>query len=132
MKSYTYKFADGTTSTVEVEDSLYEILTEMDKQEKYGNRRETRRHVSLDQLVEQGVEPTVNNGCIIDEILGQIEDWGLSDIISVMTSAQKRLIKQIYVEGLSQQEIAEIEGVKQQAISNRLRKIHRKIQRYFD
>ena len=47
MKPYTYKFADGSKSTVEVPDEIYDILIEMDKQEKYGNRRETRRHISL-------------------------------------------------------------------------------------
>ena len=59
MKEYTYKFADGSKSTVEVPDELYDILIEMDKQEKYGNRRETRRHISLESLMEQGLEPSI-------------------------------------------------------------------------
>ena len=55
MKNYTYKFADGMKSVVEVDDELYGILIEMDRQEKYGNRRETRRHVSLETLTEMGL-----------------------------------------------------------------------------
>lgn len=58
MKNYTYKFADGMKSVVEVDDELYGILIEMDRQEKYGNRRETRRHVSLETLTEMNVEPS--------------------------------------------------------------------------
>ena len=50
MKEYIYKFADGMKSVVAVEDKLFEVLKGLDQAEKYGNRKETRRHVSLDEL----------------------------------------------------------------------------------
>ena len=34
MKKYTYYFADGTKSTIEVEDKWYDILKEMDEAER--------------------------------------------------------------------------------------------------
>ena len=56
MKEYTYYFNDGTTSTVEVSDELYEILDMLDKKEENNNRKNTRRHSSYEWLEENGIE----------------------------------------------------------------------------
>ena len=36
MKEYTYYFADGTKSTIEIEDKWYNVLKEMDEEERKG------------------------------------------------------------------------------------------------
>lgn len=52
---YTYAFATGS-SQVEVPEEWAELLAEMDHEEELHNRRETRRHQSLDDLVYEGLD----------------------------------------------------------------------------
>lgn len=90
MKNYTYKFADGMKSVVEVDDELYGILIEMDRQEKYGNRRETRRHVSLETLTEMNVEPSYTDEYNFDEIFGGMDNERLQEaIFAIVTHTAK-------------------------------------------
>ena len=42
MPKYTYKFNDGTTSTVEVSEEHYKLLTNLDKEERTNNRKQRR------------------------------------------------------------------------------------------
>lgn len=132
---YTYYFADGTKCTVTVQEFGQEWIDELydlDDKEKRNNRRNTRRHVSLEELVEHNAEPTEMDNYFMDAIFGDIQSETFAEAIKTLTSAQKRLVRQLYVEGYTQQDIAEMEGVKQQAISCRLQKIFNKIQRFFD
>ena len=58
---YTYYFADGTKCTVTAQDVGQEWINELydlDDKEKSNNRKNTRRHVSIDKLVEMNVEPS--------------------------------------------------------------------------
>lgn len=132
---YTYYFADGTKSVVTVQDVGQEwinILYDMDEKEKRNNRSNTRRHISIEELVEHNAEPAEADQYFADAIFGDMQNEVFSEAVKTLTNAQKRLVSQLYVEGYSQQEIAEMEGVKQQAISCRLQKIFNKIQRFFD
>jgi RNA polymerase sigma-70 factor (ECF subfamily) len=52
---YTYKFVDGVENDVEVSEELLALLNEFDRQEKKNDRRETRRHVSMDKLAGLGI-----------------------------------------------------------------------------
>lgn len=130
MKTYTYKFADGTTSVVEVEDELYDLLIEMDKEEKYGNRRETRRHVSIENLVEHCVEPSYEDEYAPDDILEYIDDPELHYAVSMLTEPQKKLLARRYLKGQTVTDIAEQDGVAVCSISKRLERIYKKIEKF--
>lgn len=52
---YTYKFSNGDENEVEISPEIAAILNELDDTEKSNDRRETRRHVSMDGLSEKGV-----------------------------------------------------------------------------
>lgn len=56
MKIITYTFADGHKEELEVTDEVAEVFYELEKYEQKVNRKETRRHVSLDMLEEAGFE----------------------------------------------------------------------------
>jgi RNA polymerase sigma-70 factor (ECF subfamily) len=53
---YAYTFADGSISAVEVSEEIAAVLAELDRAEKSNDRRETRRHVSMDKLLDKGME----------------------------------------------------------------------------
>ena len=130
MKTYTYKFADGTKSAVEVEDELYDLLIEMDKEEKYGNRRETRRHVSLETLTEMNVEPSYTDEYNFDEIFGGMENEQLQEAISELLPTQQSLLNRLFVEKQTVSEIAASDGVAVCSISNRLARIYKKLKNF--
>ena len=56
MKTILYTFADGHKEEFEVADEVAEVFYELEKYEQKVNRKETRRHVSLDMLEEAGFE----------------------------------------------------------------------------
>lgn len=130
MKTYTYKFADGTKSVVEVEDELYDLLIEMDKEEKYGNRRETRRHVSMETLTEMNVEPSYTDEYNFDEIFGGMENEQLQEAISQLLPTQQDLLNRVFVERQTVSEIAASDGVAVCSISNRLARIYKKLKNF--
>lgn len=130
MKLYTYKFVDGTTSTVMVEDDLYDLLVEMDRQEKYGNRRETRRHVSLEKLVEQNVEPTVNDKYFVDEILGDVQDERLQSALKMLTENQRNVFMRIAIDGLSFRKLAREQGLNKDTIRGQFIAAKEKIKKF--
>lgn len=120
MKKYTYKFADGTRNTVEVDDRLFEFLTEADKQEKYGNRRESRRHVSLESLAEKCIEPPVTDEYDFSDLFQNIRNDDLYNAIQSLNKEQKELIHKVFFERKRLKEIAKEEKVSRAAISMRL------------
>ena len=130
MKNYTYKFADGMKSVVEVDDELYGILIEMDRQEKYGNRREPRRHVSLETLTEMNVEPSYTDEYNFDEIFGGMDNERLQEAISQLLPTQQSLLNRLFVERQTVSEIAEKDGVAVCSISNRLARIYKKLKNF--
>ena len=56
MKTITYTFADGHKQEIEVSDEIAEVFYELEKYEKKVNRKETRRHTSLQMLEDEGFE----------------------------------------------------------------------------
>ena len=56
MQTIRYIFSDGTTSEIEVADEFYTLYTELVQQEKRNHWKETRRHTSLNYLMENGID----------------------------------------------------------------------------
>lgn len=56
MQTIKYIFSDGTTSEIEVTDEFYTLYAELVQQEKRNHWKETRRHISLDYLNENGID----------------------------------------------------------------------------
>lgn len=115
MKTITYVFCDGTSNTVEVTDEFYNLFIELEKELNRSNRKETRRHISISVLIQNGIDISED----------QPSDYGdLLDAISKLLPSQQELIRKIYFDGYSANEIAKKEGVDKSAISKRLSRIY--------
>jgi len=128
MKTITYTFADGTQSAVEVNDELGAAIAETEQAEKRNHWRETRRHVSMDYLSDNGIDIEDTDGgdalsALIEKEDGQEFDEMLS---SALKPKQIEMLKMIW-DGYSVKEIAEREGVSHQAISKQLKNILEKL-----
>lgn len=130
MKTITYKFADGTTSKVEVSDEIYALCEEMEIEEKSSDRRETRRHVSMESLVEMNLEPTVTDEYFKDEVFKNMESERLQQAISQLLPSQIALLKRVFYEGESVTEIAKNDGIAVCSVSNRLARIYKKLKKF--
>ena len=123
MKKIRYVFRDGTVSEVEVGDKFYAVYEAMDKEDKLRERRETRRHISLERLEESGFDISDKDSLFtgIDEEKSETER--LYEAMSKLLPSQRELINKIYYEGKTSANIAAEEGVGKSAVSNRLKRI---------
>ena len=121
MKEYIYRFVDGTKSVVAVEDKLFELLKGLDKAEKYGNRKETRRHVSLDELRNNGMDVPVFDDHTFGELFANLPNEALFEAVKNLAAEQKELLKKVFYERKKLKEIAKEQKVTPQLISWQLR-----------
>lgn len=131
---YTYYFADGTKSVVTAKEFGQEwinILWAMHKDEFNQNRAETRRHVSIESLIEANNEPSVTDEYPDEEMFGEVHDVGLKAVLSGLTEKQKELLYDVAVLRIPQKEIAERDGMSITAINNCYIRIIKKFQNYF-
>lgn len=120
--TYTYKFADGTTSEVEVSEELYLELKKITEEEKRNHFKECRkgRHVSLEFLKEIDAQIEDHDADPLDPILSEEEVNELYIALSKLPEKHQKLIKQYFYEGLTTSQIAEIEGIRQPTISEKI------------
>ena len=130
MKTIKYE-ANGTFVEVEVSDEFARQYEQIETEEKRVNRKETRRHQSLETLVESGFQ-IVDQESDIEEKAFQNDDIEqLYKAFAVLTEEQKWLIQQVFYYDRKQSEIAAELGIDPTAIRNRLRKIYDKIKKIF-
>ncbi|MDR2197406.1 MAG: hypothetical protein LBO07_05525 [Coriobacteriales bacterium] len=115
---YTYRFANGDTAVINIEADEFALLSELDRIERNGQRRETRRHTSLDAL-DEGRTPCApgNDPAAIYEAREALE--ALIKALGALSPEQRRLVRSLFVDGTAPSHIARNEGVSTSAISHR-------------
>lgn len=78
MKTITFKFVDGTNSTVEISDELADVYEQIIKYEKKVHRKDTRRHTSIDAMKEHGYE-VADPDADIEEVLEREKQMRLEE-----------------------------------------------------
>lgn len=95
-------------------------------------RRETRRHQSLERSMASGFDIIDESTDIEEATLRKIDEERLRQALQMLEPQQKWLLEQIFVKGKSKVEIARELGVWKTAISNRLQKIYRRIKKFLN
>ena len=127
MIKIEYKFVTNERVEIEVDDSLGVVIATIEKSDALQERRETRRHNSLERLSER------KDGEVADPKAGINEEHiDLRTACEKLTAEQRRLIKEIYFDGLTVREIAERDGVVLRAVYNRLDKIHSRLKKILE
>lgn len=132
MQTIKYEFNDGTTSEIEVTDELYALHLELVQQEKRDHWRETRRHISLYYLMENGVDFIDNASDSFAAVELRENEEKIKQAISKLLPEQQALIKKVFYEGKTITEIAKAENVGKSAIANRLTRIYIKIKKFLN
>ena len=130
MKTIQYKFNDGTIREISVTDELYALHLELLQEEKRNHWRETRRHISLEYLMEQGVDiADHDSGDPLSALIEKTDDEKLKNALSFLSDKQRALIEKVFYNDLSLREIARQTGVSHQALSQQLATIYKKLKK---
>ena len=131
MKKIIYQFADGTQNEVEVSDEFYAKYQEMEKEEKNKNRAETRRHISLSQMQENGFEPALQESSLEEDLLKEEMKKELLEAISTLTPEQQDLVYKVFYENKSTSQVAKEMGALDSSISHKLERIYKKLKKFW-
>ena len=130
MKTIQYKFNDGSIKQVNVTDELYALHLELLQEEKRNHWKETRRHTSLDYLMEQGADIADHrDGDPLSALIEKTDDEKLKNALSYLSDKQRSLIEKVFYNDLSLREIARQTGVSHQALSQQLATIYKKLKK---
>lgn len=132
MQKIKYTFADGTTSEIEVADELYAMHLQLLQEEKRNHWRETRRHTSLNYLMELGVDFTDTAAEPFTAVEMREDNERIHNAIAALLPEQQALVKKIFYEGKTITEIAKAENVGKSAIANRLTRIYIKLKKFLN
>lgn len=124
-----YEFVTGEVVEIEVSEGFAELSATIDKEIFNSDRKETRRHNSIDGMHEAGVQladPTADMAATTEEVN---RNEKLYNAINQLLPRQKDLVWKVYFEEMSLVEIARDENVTEAAIRNRLKKIYKKLEK---
>ena len=108
MAKYRYGFVDGAEE-IEISEEWFEVLREMDREELNSNRRETRRHTSLESFDYEG-EAFAAEGDAETVLLEKESEAETGRLLSRLTEVQRRRVE-MRMEGKTYREIAMLENV---------------------
>jgi len=125
---YEYITATGRTE-IEVDEGFYEVLVMMDKEEYNADRKHSRRHpVPLEGAEYEG-EWFSDGTDILSDLVQKESHERLHGALGQLTSDQKTLVRKIYFDGISPSEIVRREGVDKSAITHRLDRVYKRLQK---
>ena len=131
MKTIQYKFNDGTTKEISVTDELYALHLELLQEEKRNHWKETRRHISLEYLIEHGADIADHDGGDpLSALLEKTDDERIKTALSYLSDKQRSLIEKVFYNDLSLREIARQTGISHQALSQQLATIYKKLKKF--
>jgi RNA polymerase sigma factor (sigma-70 family) len=126
-----YEFVTGEVLAIEVEDELGEVILELDRQERNNDRRESRRHMSLDGMDFEG-ETFRAEADTPREAMGRVDTERLMEALDMLSLSQRELLLKVYFKGMRIVDIAREQGVGESAIRDRIRRIHKKLKKYLE
>ena len=116
--TYDYHFNNETIS-IDIPDSDYEVLIEMDRKEYNIEKKETRRHVSL-QACDRDDNQLPDKTDVEETCIQRIEIDALQCAMDSLLPKQRELIQKVFFEHQSITSLARKEGVDESAVRRRL------------
>ena len=129
MQVIKYKFVDGTTNEIEVTDELYLIHLQLVQMEKRNHWRETRRHTSLNYLIENGIDFEDKSADTLAIIIRRENIERVHKALLTLSDKRRELVHKFYYEELTMRQIASQTGVSHTAISQRMKTIRNRLKK---
>ena len=124
-----YEFADGDVE-VDVPNEWASILVELDRLERNNDKKERRRHYSLDSCEYEGIVYASEDKNLTAIFETDSKFGRLTEAIKYLSDKQKSLIKAVYFDGMSVSDYAKHMGISQSAVSQQLKTIYKKLKKF--
>ena len=111
MQIIIYKFVDGTTNAIEVTDELYLIHLQLVQMEKRNHWRETRRHTSLNYLIENGIDFEDKSADTLAIIIRRENIERVHKALLTLSDKRRDLVRKVFYEEMTMRQIASQTGV---------------------
>lgn len=124
-----YKFVTGETTEIIVPEEISKISIEIDRGITSSERRESRRHNSLEKMEEWGfqfMDDKVDVEILTEEKLVM---EGLYEALGKLSFEKRKLIDLVFFERQTITSIAREKGVTEGAVRKELKKIYREIEK---
>lgn len=128
---YEYKTATGI-SVIEITDEWCEVLKELDRKEQNNEHKETRRHSSLNNGIDDYEWLSVDDESLAELFREPTLKEKLNSALEQLNEQQTALIKALYYQNKTQAEYATELGITQGAISQRLAVIIKKLKKFLE
>ena len=132
MQTITYIFSDGTASEIEVTDEFYTLYAELVQQEKRNHWKETRRHISLNYLLENGIDFASPAADLLSVLIQQEDEKRIHKAMAALSNKQKDLAEKVFFKGMTLTAIAKEKGVSQPAITQQLATVLKKLKNFWE
>lgn len=126
-----YKFMNGEKVEIEVSNDLSNTTQQIESEIKNSDRRETRRHQSLSELMDKAEILTDKNVNIEEEFLKRVEVDKLYEAISKLKPSEQEIIHKLYLDKhpMTQAEYAKILGITENAVKQRVKWLRNKLKK---
>lgn len=124
-----YEFADGDVE-VDVPNEWASILVELDRLERNNDKKERRRHYSLDACVYEGIVYASEDKNLTAIFETDNKFGRLTEAIKYLSDKQKSLIQAVYFDGMSVSDYAKHMGISQSAVSQQQKTIYKKLKKF--
>lgn len=129
MQVIIYKFVDGTTNEIEVTDELYLIHLQLVQIEKRNHWRETRRHTSLNYLIENGIDFEDKSADTLAIIIRRENIERVHKALLTLSDKRRELVHKFYYEEMTMRAIARKRGVSHSSISQQMATVRKHLQK---
>ncbi len=129
MQVIIYKFVDGTTNEIEVTDELYLIHLQLVQMEKRNHWRETRRHTSLNYLIENGIDFEDKSADTLAIIIRRENIERVHKALLTLSDKRRELVHKFYYEEMTMRAIARERGVSHSSISQQMATVRKHLQK---
>ena len=129
MQVIIYKFVDGTTNEIEVTDELYLIHLQLVQMEKRNHWRETRRHTSLNYLIENGIDFEDKSADTLAIIIRRENIERVHKALLTLSDKRRELVHKFYYEEMTMRVIARKRGVSHSSISQQMATVRKHLQK---
>ncbi len=129
MQIIIYKFVDGTTNEIEVTDELYLIHLQLVQMEKRNHWRETRRHTSLNYLIENGMDFEDKSADTLAIIIRRENIERVHKALLTLSDKRRELVHKFYYEEMTMRAIARERGVSHSSISQQMATVRKHLQK---
>lgn len=116
---------------IEITEYWHQVLRDLDRQEYNNQRKETRRHCSLEALDRYGDNLAAEEDSLEARIEREETVNILREAVEALEAAQQELLREIYVYEKKQTDMARELGVSRANIAKRLKRIYRRLEKNF-